>query len=136
MRGALARWGQLVENERGLVITLSSGVLFASGRSEVLPAAGAKLVRIAALLRASPGRHVTIEGHSDNVGGDGPNLVLPQSRADQVRSYLVGQGTPAETVSAVGLGETRPVTTNATVEGRATNRRVEIVLAPLPLPQP
>jgi len=136
MRKALARWAQLAENERGLVITLSSGVLFKTGRSEVLPAASSKLTEVAALLRSTPTRNVTVEGHSDNVGDDGNNQTLSQARADSVRNYLISQGVPAERVRAVGFGESRPIATNATTEGRANNRRVEIVLAPLPLPQP
>ncbi len=131
MQAALARWAKLAENERGLVITLSSGVLFATNKSEVLPAAGAKLSEVALLLRTSPDRHVTVEGHCDSAGNDATNMVLSQARADAVRSYLVSQGVPAESVSAVGLGESKPIATNATVEGRANNRRVEIVLAPL-----
>jgi outer membrane protein OmpA-like peptidoglycan-associated protein len=136
MQASLARWAQLAESERGLVITLSSGVIFATGKSDVLPAAGDKLIQVAALLRASPERHVTVEGHSDNAGGNGPNQTLSQARADAVRSYLIVQGVPPQTVTSRGFGETQPIATNATVEGRANNRRVEIVLAPLPLPRP
>ena len=134
MRAALARWAQLVENERGLVITLSSGLLFTTGKSEVLPAAGAKLNEVTALLRGSPTRRVVVEGHTDSAGSDAANQVLSQARADAVRSYLVGQGVPAERVSAIGQGESKPIASNATTTGRATNRRVEIVLSPLPLP--
>jgi outer membrane protein OmpA-like peptidoglycan-associated protein len=132
MRAALIRAGQLAENERGLVITLNSGVLFRSGRSTVLPAAGRKLAEVAALLRGSPDRRVIVEGHTDTDGDDANNQVLSQARADSVRAFLVAQGVAAGSVSAVGYGEGRSIATNATVEGRANNRRVEIVMAPLP----
>ncbi len=136
MRAALIRAGQLAENERGLVITLNSGVLFRSGRSTVLPAAGRKLIEVAAVLRGSPERRVTVEGYTDTDGDDASNQVLSQARADAVRAFLVSQGVAAENMSAVGYGESRPIATNATVEGRANNRRVEIVLAPVPVAQP
>jgi outer membrane protein OmpA-like peptidoglycan-associated protein len=136
MRAALIRAGQLAENERGLVITLNSGVLFRTGRSTVLPAAGRKLTEVAAVLRGSPDRRVTVEGYTDTDGDDASNQVLSQARADSVRAFLVTQGVAAENMSAVGYGESRAIATNATVEGRANNRRVEIVLAPLPVAQP
>ena len=136
LRAAMVRSGQLAENERGLVITLSSGVLFRSGRFAVLPAASRKLVEVAAVLRATPDRRVVVEGYTDTDGDDTSNQVLSQARADAVRSFLVLQGVAAESVSAVGYGESRPIATNATVEGRANNRRVEIVLAPIPVAQP
>ncbi|MFO0750955.1 MAG: OmpA family protein [Myxococcota bacterium] len=136
MRKEMARWAQLVENERGLVITMSSGVLFQSGKSQILPAASVRLTAIAGYLRLSPERKVIVEGHTDSAGPDSANMILSQARADSVRAFLVSQGVPAERVTAVGHGESQPVADNATVEGRATNRRVEIVLAPLPVPPP
>lgn len=133
-RAALAAWAQLVENERGLVITLSSGVIFATGKSEVLPAAAQRLNAVAAFLKTSPERTITVEGHTDNVGSDNFNMALSQARADAVRIYLIGQGVMADKIRAVGMGETQPIATNGTNEGRTTNRRVEIVLAKLPTP--
>lgn len=133
-RKALAKWAKLAENERGLVITLSSGVLFATGKSAVLPAAANRLSQVASLLIASPGRTVSVEGHTDNAGGDAFNQTLSQQRADAVRAFLVAKGVPASSAGAVGYGETRPIATNDTTTGRASNRRVEIVLAALPMP--
>lgn len=133
-RAALAAWAQLVENERGLVITLSSGVIFATGKSEVLPAAQQRLNAVAAFLKTSPERAITVEGHTDNVGPDNFNMALSQARADAVRLYLIGQGVMAEKIRAIGMGEGQPIATNGTNEGRTTNRRVEIILAKLPVP--
>jgi len=136
LRADLIRSGQLAENERGLVITLSSGVLFRSGKFAVLPAGKRKLAEVASFLRGSPERRVTVEGHTDSDGDDMSNQVLSQARAESVRSFLVNQGVAAVNVSAVGFGEGRAIATNATVEGRTNNRRVEIVLAPIPVAQP
>lgn len=136
MRAALTRAGQLAENERGLVITLNSGVLFKSGKSTVLPAARRKLLEVAAVLRGAPERRTSVEGYTDTDGDEAANQLLSQDRADAVRAFFVSQGVAAEKVSAIGYGESRPIATNDTVEGRANNRRVEIVLAPVPVAQP
>lgn len=68
---ALRRWAKITEEERGLVITMSSGVMFASGRSELLPAAVPKLLKVAEYLKSYPERKIHIEGHTDSHGGDG-----------------------------------------------------------------
>jgi outer membrane protein OmpA-like peptidoglycan-associated protein len=70
-----------------------------------------------------------IEGHTDDRGSDTANQQLSQSRADAVRSFLVERGMPPDRVQAVGKGESAPLTGNDTSEGRATNRRVEVVVS-------
>jgi len=120
------------EEPRGLVITLSGAVLFASGKSVLLPAARTALDNVAEALKATPGRAITVEGHTDSQGTQGSNMELSQRRGDAVRSYLVSRGIPDAGIRATGFGPDRPVADNATVEGRANNRRVEIVLAPAP----
>lgn len=84
------------------------------------------------VLNEQPERRVEIEGHTDAEGADGFNMQLSRERAEQVRSYLIQRGVDASRITAVGYGETRPIADNDTVEGRANNRRVEIVLKPLP----
>jgi OOP family OmpA-OmpF porin len=69
-----------------------------------------------------------IEGHTDSQGNDQANLALSQARAEAVRQYLVGRGVAQDKVRAVGRGEQQPVATNDSPEGRANNRRVEIVV--------
>lgn len=133
-REELERWAQLVETQRGLVITLSSGILFATAEADILPAASGRLDAVANLLMQTPERRVRVEGHTDNAGGNGYNQGLSQARADAVRAYLVTHGVSPSRVAAIGYGETHPIATNDTVEGRANNRRVEIVLEPLPAP--
>lgn len=124
----LAKLAAVKEEERGLVITLSGSVLFASSKSELLPAAKDRLNSVADALIESKDRHITIEGHTDSQGSTSYNQELSQLRADVVRSYLISRGYPANLIIAQGIGETRPITDNSSAEGRANNRRVEIVV--------
>jgi len=79
---------------------------------------------VAQYLKAEPGAHLAIEGHTDNIGGAPFNLDLSQKRAEAVRAYLVAAGIEAGRLEASGKGLTQPVADNATPEGRAQNRRV------------
>jgi outer membrane protein OmpA-like peptidoglycan-associated protein len=71
-----------------------------------------------------------VEGHTDSQGSESYNLTLSQNRADAVRAYLVSRGYNANRIEAHGIGKARPVSENGTAEGRANNRRVEIIVAP------
>lgn len=115
------------QDARGLVLTLSGSVLFASGKSTLLPAANARLDQVAKALRED-NRNITIVGHTDAQGDDDLNMRLSEKRAEAVRAYLVAQGIDADRIRATGMGESQPVVENTTAEGRANNRRVEIVL--------
>jgi outer membrane protein OmpA-like peptidoglycan-associated protein len=120
------------EEARGLVITLSGAVVFASVQSTLLPAARSALDNVAEALKANPDRAITVEGHTDSQGSMQSNQQLSQSRSEAVRVYLVSRGIAAAGITAAGYGQDRPVANNKTAEGRANNRRVEIVLAPAP----
>ncbi|HEY6880258.1 MAG TPA: OmpA family protein [Polyangiales bacterium] len=125
----LARIATVKQETRGMVITLSGGVLFASGKSELLPSAQAKLTEVAnALTQNSPEATIVVEGHTDAQGSEAFNLDLSTRRAQAVRDYLAGHGVAPERIRAEGLGFSRPVADNKTAEGRANNRRVEIVV--------
>jgi outer membrane protein OmpA-like peptidoglycan-associated protein len=115
------------EDARGTVLTLSGSVLFASGQTELLPSARNRLSEVAEALKQSHNA-LTIEGHTDSQGPDTYNEELSLRRAEEVRGFLVSRGVPPDRVTVRGLGEYRPVASNATPEGRANNRRVEIVL--------
>ena len=124
----LAKLAAVKEEERGLVITLSGSVLFASGKSALLPAAQNRLNQVCDALLATKERRLTVEGHTDSQGSSSSNQVLSQQRADAVRTYIISRGYPGDLIRALGIGEDRPVTENTTAEGRANNRRVEIVI--------
>lgn len=127
-QAALAKLAAVKEEARGLVITLSGSVLFASGKSALLPAAQDRLNQVADALLATKERKLVVEGHTDSQGSNSSNQVLSQKRADAVRSYLISRGYPGDLIQAQGIGEDRPIADNANAEGRANNRRVEIVV--------
>lgn len=131
----LAKLTAVKEEARGLVITLSGGVLFASNKSELLPAAQDKLNHVTEALLAMKERKLTVEGHTDSQGSSSYNQVLSQKRADAVRSYIISRGYPSELIQATGIGKDRPVADNTSAEGRANNRRVEIVVDRAPTNQ-
>jgi outer membrane protein OmpA-like peptidoglycan-associated protein len=128
---ALAQIAAVAQEERGTVITLSGSVLFASGKSALLPAATSRLTQVAeALAAGDPGSTFLVEGYTDSRGSDAFNQKLSEARAQSVRDFLVAHGVAADRIQARGLGEEDPVADNATADGRANNRRVEIVIQP------
>jgi outer membrane protein OmpA-like peptidoglycan-associated protein len=118
---------QTKEDQRGLVLTLTGAVLFVTGKSDMLPGAQKKLDDVIAALKDDP-RTITIVGHTDSVGGEEKNMLLSQKRAEAVRMYLITHGVPESRVTAQGMGATQPIADNKTADGRANNRRVEIIL--------
>jgi outer membrane protein OmpA-like peptidoglycan-associated protein len=131
-QAALAKLAAVKEEPRGMVITLSGSVLFASNRAVLLPEARTRLDQVAEVLLTTRERHLTVEGHTDSQGSVNFNLDLSQRRADAVRSYLVERGYQGDLIQAHGLGKGNPIANNSSAEGRANNRRVEIVIAPEP----
>jgi outer membrane protein OmpA-like peptidoglycan-associated protein len=115
------------ETARGLIINLSD-VLFDFDKATLRPGAREKLSRIAGILSAHPDLQIEIEGHADAVGSEEYNQRLSERRAESVRVYFNQQGVTKPIVAAVGFGETKPVATNGTAEGRQQNRRVEVVV--------
>jgi outer membrane protein OmpA-like peptidoglycan-associated protein len=116
------------EEQRGMVITLSGSVLFRTNEATLLPAAEARLNEVAEALMTTKERSVMVEGHTDSRGSAAANQALSQRRADAVRSYLIVRGYPGQNIEARGIGRDRPVAENGTAEGRANNRRVEIIV--------
>jgi outer membrane protein OmpA-like peptidoglycan-associated protein len=125
---ALATLAAVKEEERGLVVTLSGSVLFRSAESTLLPSAQVKLGQVADALLAIRARNLIVEGHTDSQGSESYNQSLSQRRADAVRDYLVQKGYPADRIQARGKGKGSPIADNASPEGRANNRRVEIII--------
>jgi outer membrane protein OmpA-like peptidoglycan-associated protein len=127
----LAKFASVKQETRGMVITLSGSVLFTSGKSELLPAAQVKLNEVAqALTEQDPDSTMVVEGHTDSQGAADFNQKLSRDRAQSVRDYLVSRGIAGDRITAQGFGPSRTVGDNATAEGRANNRRVEIVVKP------
>jgi outer membrane protein OmpA-like peptidoglycan-associated protein len=128
-QAALAKLAAVKDEPRGMVITLSGSVLFASNRATLLPEARTRLDQVAEVLLTTRERNLTVEGHTDSQGSVNYNLDLSQRRADAVRSYLVERGYQGDLIQAHGLGKGNPIADNASAEGRANNRRVEIIIA-------
>jgi outer membrane protein OmpA-like peptidoglycan-associated protein len=114
----------------GDVITISGAVLFAHGSADIQPAARETLDRVAAVLRTVPDRRVVVEGFTDSTGNPAQNEQLSLARAKAVEQYLASKGVEPQRVATQGFGARNPVATNATPDGRAANRRVEIVVQP------
>jgi outer membrane protein OmpA-like peptidoglycan-associated protein len=127
----LARIAAIKQDDRGTIITLSGSVLFASGKYVLLAGAQAKLTQVAeALLAGDPASTFVVEGHTDSQGKSEDNKALSLNRANAVRDYLVQHDIAADRITAQGHGEDHTVADNDNAEGRANNRRVEIVVKP------
>ena len=106
---------------------VAGGITFDTASATLRPEAFGAVQEVAAMLRAHPGLRVRVEGHTDAQGDAGANLALSRRRAEAVRAMLVGLGVVADRVEAEGYGHGRPIASNDTAEGRAQNRRVELV---------
>ncbi|MEZ4807851.1 MAG: OmpA family protein [Flavobacteriales bacterium] len=111
----------------GSVIALRN-VFFNTASYELLPASNAELGRLVKLMEANPSLRIELGGHTDNVGADAANMTLSDQRAKAVRDFIIAKGIAADRISARGYGETRPVASNETEEGRALNRRTEVTV--------
>lgn len=128
-RDTIAKIAAVKDDDRGMVITLQGEVLFATGKWDLKAGAMAKLDQIAEALRGKE-QPMVVYGFTDNVGTRETNMDLSQKRANSVRDYLVTRGIPADLITAQGKGPDNPIAENTSVEGRASNRRVEIVVQP------
>ena len=111
----------------GSVIALRN-IFFNTASYELLPTSNAELDKLTALLKSNPALRIELGGHTDNVGADAANLSLSDQRAKAVRDHLVSKGIDGSRITARGYGETKPVATNDTEEGRAQNRRTEVTV--------
>ena len=107
--------------------SIALNILFETGKSTIQSQSIPIVDQVAQMMESNPTLKVSIEGHTDNVGDDASNKTLSQERAQAVSAAIVSRGIDASRISAVGWGEERPCSDNATEEGRAKNRRVEIV---------
>lgn len=127
---SLAEIAKVKEEKRGVVITMSGAVLFATGKHKLLPIAKHKLADVAKALKDQGFKKIVVEGHTDSTGAPAENEALSLRRAQEVRGALIAEGIEASKIDAVGHGSRRSITENKTPEGRANNRRVEIVVTP------
>ena len=110
-----------------LLITLDSGILFDVDKYDVRPEAEVALKNLAVVLKEADVKAFQIDGHTDSDASDEHNQVLSENRANAVKNFLAAQGLTAE-ITINGYGESRPIATNDTPEGKQKNRRVEIII--------
>ena len=112
----------------GIVVTFESGLLFAYDSDVIQGNAGTNLTNLAESLDKYDDTDVLIVGHTDATGSDAYNQGLSERRAASAANYLVSRGVERERLRATGRGESEPIDSNATAEGRSLNRRVEVVI--------
>jgi outer membrane protein OmpA-like peptidoglycan-associated protein len=118
---------QLRQTESGVVVTLGD-VLFESGSVQLRKEAMASLVEVVDLLQSEPEKRIRIEGHTDSTGDPETNIRISEQRAEAVLDALVSLGVDPDRVTTAGMGEDFPIASNDTPEGRAQNRRVDVIL--------
>ena len=112
----------------GIKITFDSGILFATNSSTLEPDAKMNINKFAEILNKYPDTKVLVTGFTDNVGSEEYNQKLSEKRASAVSNYTQNQGVASSRFSIVGFGESNPVATNDTPDGKRMNRRVEIAV--------
>jgi outer membrane protein OmpA-like peptidoglycan-associated protein len=122
----LAQYAETRRTEEGIMVNLKGDILFESGKANLKPEAANRLKQIGTILAKYPEDRIVIVGHSDDAGNDAYNLRLSENRANAVKVQLLKEGVPQNSLSTMGMGESQPVTSNATPQGRAQNRRVEL----------
>jgi outer membrane protein OmpA-like peptidoglycan-associated protein len=112
----------------GIVVEFNEKILFGYDRSDLSGSAEGNLDKLVNVLKEYPDTNIEIQGHTDSKGTDAYNQGLSEKRAGAVATYLRGRGVPAGRVTTKGYGETAPVATNDTDDGRAQNRRVNFLI--------
>lgn len=131
LREATAGSGLIVTRDgQTLIVALPEAITFATGSANVRPNLVASIAAVSRNLQRHRNSTVQVEGHTDNVGSYAFNQDLSERRALAVAQILIGNGTAAQRVSAIGRGFSAPVASNATSAGRAQNRRVAIIITP------
>jgi outer membrane protein OmpA-like peptidoglycan-associated protein len=119
---------QVKHDSRGTIITVPGNVLFSTGKADLKSSARQNLDKVANALKGQSGAKILVEGHTDTTGSDKVNMPLSKERAEAVSTYLETRGVPSDGLETEGLGSTRPIAENNTASGRASNRRVDIVI--------
>jgi len=119
---------EVIREGEGIIVKFDSGILFDFDSSNLKEASKDNIKKLAASLNQYPGTDIKVIGHTDSRGTETYNMSLSERRAAAVKAYAVSQGVPSARLSTVGKGFSEPIGDNATEAGRATNRRVEIVI--------
>ena len=131
LRQQMAGTGVAVQRQGDTIrLQAPESITFDTGRADVKPQFTPVLTQMAQSIRQYPGTVVQVEGHTDSTGSAGFNQTLSDNRAETVRSTLIRNGVEPSRIAAVGYGESRPVASNDTAQGRAQNRRVEVLIVP------
>ena len=130
LRNSLGNSATITNMGDRLIVTMSQDILFASDSASLQPGIVDELRSIAASLNTYPNSTVQVLGHTDDQGSAEYNYDLSQRRAGSVSGVLIGAGVSAQRVQTIGRGEDQPVASNLTSQGRAQNRRVDIVILP------
>lgn len=122
---------EVIRKGDDLILSMPSGITFDTDSSSIQPHFRPTLDKVADVLDRYNQTYVDVYGHTDSTGSDAYNQALSERRADAVASYLSSRGVESARLEAVGYGETQPIASNDTLEGRAQNRRVEIKVVPV-----
>jgi outer membrane protein OmpA-like peptidoglycan-associated protein len=122
---------QVVRQGDEILLNIPSGVTFDTNSYAIQPQFQKTLNDVASTLASYSQTYIDVYGHTDSTGNDGINIPLSQNRAQAVSSYLTSRGVSSARIGTQGFGASQPVASNATVEGRQQNRRVEIKIVPV-----
>lgn len=122
---------EVIRRGDDLILSMPSGITFATDSSSIQPHFRPTLDKVADVLDRYNQTYVDVYGHTDSTGSDAYNQSLSERRADSVAQYLVSRGVESARLEALGYGETQPIASNDTIEGRGQNRRVEIKVVPV-----
>ncbi len=114
-----------------LLLRMPSGITFAFNDPSVQPQFRPTLDEVSSILSQYPKTYIDVYGHTDSDGSDAYNQTLSERRAQSVAGYLTSHGVQSARIATRGFGETQPIASNATEEGKAANRRVEIKISPV-----
>ncbi|OCX50296.1 hypothetical protein BEL04_23605 [Mucilaginibacter sp. PPCGB 2223] len=119
---------EVVREGEGIIVKFSSGILFDIDKTNLQPQAKTDITQLAASLRSNPETNILVVGHTDNTGTAAHNMDLSVRRAEAVKAYAISAGVDPARLTTQGKGDTEPIADNSTIDGRAQNRRVEIVI--------
>lgn len=112
--------------DEGILVNMKGDILFDTGKATLKQNAIDQLNQVGAILAKYPDDRILVVGHTDSVGDDAYNQRLSENRAKAVKMQLLSAGVPAANITTEGMGESQPIGSNSTAEGRAMNRRVEL----------